>query len=417
MTFEHSGTHDNAQRPNSAQSRDDTDTPLDLPFARLKLSPSAISRLQRFIGNQAVTRLVGRATTPTPPMRGFSLYVQRAFPFDPTTDKNHPAMQVLLAKNNIANFGPWKLRPMKGDWDYTIPTQAGGVLPYLKRLRTHMESQNDLYEPEKIANIPGPVTWKNPITNANVTLKGGIVKADSQRRVAVATAELQGKELGRRYLEMLKINKGSTTRAFANIAEEDQFGANVDAHIQDRHVLGGAQMPDAQAIAWRAAFGELGGPANPVGGGWAAYDPTASAFNTTGAANADIAAALNAQFFPNWKAHRETLLTAAQISIRTNRGGGAVTGYRNPAGARYGDDEKPTYLSNAHKGERPLYYPDAAWDAWAAKNLDAKKTDELKNQPLTVDASGALPVIQLYIVPTDTPNAGGWVVKTAYPTA
>jgi hypothetical protein len=359
-------------------------------------------------------------------------------PYEPTTDLGHPA----LVNIGLAKIGPYKFYPMKGTFEYQPPDIAAvGVEQFLKLLVNHKVNKA-WYGPELIAAVGGDYKWLSPAGSmfAGKTIKfhpGGIAQADPAARAAKAAllyaTEKSGKYVPGKILDGLKShNKGNTPRAFVNVAQEDAFGAAEKAHTASRHVLGGVDAPDADAVAARAAFGMLGGIVGGAVKGM--YTPDASAFKTAGDANIDVGNAIAGELTKNWNKHRLDILTKGGVDLQVPRAGGQIVGYQSAKGAAWPIAERPTYLDPAAKGQKPLFYPDPRWDTWAAgpggvrgafawagafvwggPPFSAAMSAKLKATPLTKDTSAKLVNVHVRILASEDPNHQGWFIHSAYP--
>lgn len=360
-------------------------------------------------------------------------------PYVPTADRQHPA----LANIGLKGMGPYKFYPMQGVFKYQPPPIAGGADKFLGLLLKH-KTAGAQYEPEKIAPVGGGYQWQVPVGGINAGKKitfhaKGIMPANPVDRVNEATNLYLNEKVGNvvvgKVLDAMKAhNHGKTPRPFVSVVTEDAYGAAEHAHTTSRHVIGGAEAPDEDAVAARAAFGMLGGL---VGGAVkGAYTITASAFKTVADANMDVGNAIAGELTKNWNNHRMDIITKGGIDLQVARAGGQIIAYETTnAGGKWPDVEKPTYLVPGSKGQKPLYYPDPRWDKWAAgpggwirgplawvgaavwggPPFSAAQTNKLKGQPLTIDVSAKLKNVNVRILASDTPAYHGWFIHSAYP--
>jgi hypothetical protein len=361
-------------------------------------------------------------------------------PYKPTSDLGHPALANLPAP--LVKMGPYKFYPMKGTFEYQPPDiNVDGVEKFLKRLVNHQVNKA-WYEPEKIAAVAGGFQWVSPpgslFDGKKITFHGGGIKpADPAARAAKAallySTQKSGNLVPGKVLDGLRLhNKGNSPRPFVSIVQEDLFGAAEHAHTGSRHVLGGAEAPDADAVAARAAFGMLGGLVKGAVKG--AYTPVASAFKTIADANTDVGNAINVDLTNNWNKYRIDILTKGGVDLQVPRAGGNIVAYKSTAGGAWALGEKPTYLDPASKGQKPLFYPDPRWDAWAAgpgglrgaiawagaflwggPPFSAAQSAALKAKPLTEDVAAKLNNVNVRILASEDPNHQGWFIHSAYP--
>ena len=140
-------------------------------------------------------------------------------------------------------------------------------------------------------------------------------------------------------------------------------------------------------------------------------------FKTKADANTEVTGAIANDLIPNWANHRMSIVTTGKTTITRARvgGPGTIVAYqRNKAGGVWPIGEKPAYHGYGGAGQKPLFYPDADWDAWAAP-LTAPQKIALTATPLTTDATGALPNVHVRILASDNPVAKGWIIQSVYP--
>lgn len=366
----------------------------------------------------------------------------------PTKDLKHPA----VVNIGIAKLGPYEFHPMQGTFVYHAPKAPAAtgksVGEFLQTLSNDKKGM-PLYEPEdrKFAKAAGYL-WTNPAlkTNKGMPIKihfypGGVTPARPAERAIKATqayltekvgfkagAKVDQRVPGKIYDALASVNAGKVPRQFVSIVNEDALGAAGNAHNQARHVLGGVDMPDLDAVAVRAAFGLIGG----LGGHGAMYSPTSSAFKTVADADIDVGNAINNHLAPQWKKYRIKILIDGGVTLKVPRVGGQIVAFSS-VGGKWAKKDVPTYLDPMSPGQKPLFYPDGRYDAWARPplwkrlmhylplvgggggGLDAKQYNALKAQPLTQDASAGLPNVNVRIVSSDAPNTKGWFINSAYP--
>lgn len=399
------------------------------PAGRTLVQPDGV-QTQPAQGVRTVARLNGAV------IQRFNLAADN--PYEPTSDLGHPA----LANIALPKMGPYKFYPMKGAFEYQPPDiNVAGVEKFLKRLVNHQVNKA-WYEPEKIAAVAGGFQWVSPpgslFAGKKITFHpGGVVPANPATRAAKAallySTQKSGNLVPGKVLDGLKAhNKGNSPRPFVSIVQEDLFGAAEHAHTGSRHVLGGAEAPDADAVAARAAFGMLGGLVKGAVKG--AYTPVASAFKTVADANTDVGNAIKVDLTNNWNKCRIDILTKGGVDLQVPRAGGNIVAYKSTAGGAWGLGEKPTYLDPASKGQKPLFYPDPRWDTWAAgpgglrgalawvgalllggPPFSAAQSAALKATPLTEDVAVKLNNVNVRILASEDPNHQGWFIHSAYP--
>ena len=132
-------------------------------------------------------------------------------------------------------------------------------------------------------NHPGKRSYPNETTQQKARRQKLALGALLRKRPAQSAA----------IQSMFAFKEGSAPRPFRDAATEDTYLGG--AHIVDRHILGGAQMPNRDAVATRALTKVP------------ACDEVASVFTTTGAANSAIAALVNPYMKANWRTVREKL--------------------------------------------------------------------------------------------------------------
>jgi hypothetical protein len=304
----------------------------------------------------------------------------------PTTDLTHPH----LVELGITNLGPYKYMPLKGEFQYTAPTD-------LSVAWTHADAAVG-FQPEA---PPKPQLEAKP--------------AEKAARVAAAKAKF-----GPGMAEILAHDGGNTPRPFTGVVDEDTRGAAAGAHNVQRHCLSGASdMKTPQDVALRAAFGMIGGVVAGV------YTPTASAFASVGAANGTIAPALNGALTTNWMSWRALLAAGknpAQGGVPGAAGGGSVI-FKSVGGTQLPVVEVPKYLGldPSHKGVSPLWAGDARWQHWWDGNPQERKDYEkahgvnAKPPALTTDASAGAAGISMRVLPDVSPGNGGWILHAAWP--
>ena len=301
----------------------------------------------------------------------------------PTNLLTHPHIVEL----GITNMGPYKYFPMKGTFEYTLPSALSDVW------NDALATTN--YEPE---NLPKP--------------QGGVTAADKAARIAKAKAKIPGID------EILAVNGGATPRTFTGVVQEDTFGATEGAHNVKRHCISGASdMKSRDEVALRAAFGMLGGVVQ------GAYNTTASAFGSVADADASVAPALNPYMASQWSTMKFNLAggTGPGQFVRPGAAGGAVI-FKSKDGSQLPESEVPKYLNlkPTHTGVRPLFAGDARWKTWWDGNPPERKAWEKVNgtklpEPLTTDASASANGLTLRVVYTKTAGAGGWALHACWP--
>ena len=77
----------------------------------------------------------------------------------------------------------------------------------------------------------------------------------------------------------------------------------------------------------------------------------------------------------------------------------------------------PKYLGGPDSGRLPLFDLDPRWTAWAGvQGISAKAQAHMATKALAVDASGAVPNINVRIIASDQADGShGWFVHSAYP--
>ena len=395
--------------------------------AQLQQAPASVMQRQR-IDALFGTKATGQGPAPRP--SGFiqaatrtSAGVVQLFnpnaddPYVPTRDALHPA---LVNAGFVGLMGPYRFRPMQGDFQYQEPSIAGdGVETFLRRAIRHKTAVPQ-YGPENLAPVGGDYKWFSPKANKQITFHaGGIAPADPANRVAKATLLYKTEKDGGRtpgaVLDRIKAAGAGAPRAFVSVANEDALGAAAHAHTMDRHVVGGgAGIPDADAVAGRALFGKLGGIAAGAVAG--VYTPIATAFQTAGGADAEVAAVINGPFTANWNQYREDLVSKGIVELQVSRLGKPVVAYSSASGAKVDAKYVPAYLGGPPTGRLPLYNLDPRWTAWANKqNISAAAQNQMALKALAVDESAKVNKINVRILSSEDLKTSGWFVHSAFP--
>jgi hypothetical protein len=155
--------------------------------------------------------------------------------------------------------------------------------------------------------------------DCNVNYKGkitypGETSSQKRRRQKLALGEIISRQAAQRAIiqAIFGYKEGSQPRPFVSVANEDAYLAP-NAHNVSRHTLGGAQMPNLDAVATRALTKVPG------------CGEVASIFSSVGSANSALSTLVNPYMTTNWRTIRERLTRGQNPVEAEDRG--SVNGY------------------------------------------------------------------------------------------